>query len=141
MFIDQLTNSGTIPTLELSVRYAAERQRLLAHNIANISTPDFRAVDVEPGEFQRMLGESLDRRRRGEGGGWRETEQIRRGAGGLLELRPREGSGNILAHDRNDRDVERLMANLAENTAAMRLASELLRSRFDSLRSAIALRA
>ena len=69
------------------------------------------------------------------------SKQIGLGSDGELRLTPRTPSGNILFHDRNNRDLERLMQDNAENVAAFRLSSELLRSRFEMLRSAIAERA
>lgn len=141
MLIDGLINSGPMPVLESAMRFAAQRQTLLAHNIANIETPDFRPMDVAPAEFQSVLSRAVEQRR--ERGGQlelEETAQIRRDAQGMLTLRPRTPSGNILFHDRNNRDVERLMQDLAENTAAFRLASDLLRTRMDLMRTAIAQR-
>lgn len=141
MLIDGLFNSGAMPVLESAMRFAAQRQTLLAHNIANIETPDFRPMDVAPAEFQAVLSRAVEQRR--ERGGplvLEETAQIRRDAQGMLTLAPKTPSGNILFHDRNNRDVERLMQDLAENTAAFRLASDLLRTRMDLLRTAISQR-
>jgi flagellar basal-body rod protein FlgB len=149
MLIDELSNSGAIPALEMTLRFAGARQRLLAHNVANLSTPDFRPVDVSPEGFQKMLREAVEKRseRTGVEGGelpWRPTREIRRaepGSGTEIELRPATPSKNILFHDRNNRDMERTMQDLAENMGVYRVASDLLRTRFDLLRSAIAERA
>jgi flagellar basal body rod protein FlgB len=46
----------------------------------------------------------------------------------------------VLFHDRNNRDLERLMQGLAENTTTYRVAADLLRSRYDVLRTAISQR-
>jgi flagellar basal body rod protein FlgB len=144
MFLADLVNGDAIPTLAMSVRFAAQRQRLIANQVANFSTPDARTPDVAPEGFQKMLREALDERRRSGGRGplpWRETDEIRRGADGELVLRPRTPTGNILFHDRNDRDPERAMQALAENSLALRTSVELLRGRMEILRSAIAQRA
>lgn len=139
--IDGLVNSGAIPVLEASLRFAAGRQTLLAHNIANIDTPDFRPMDVSTADFQRALGEAIDARRaRGLDEGdlpFENTREVARHADGTLTLTPRTGSGSILFHDRNNRDLERMMQDLAENVGAFRVASDLLRHRFEHLRSAI----
>lgn len=144
--INELVNSGALPSLELTLRFAGERQRLIAHNIANLSTPDFRQADVAPAEFAQALRDAVDRRRAATGGetgrlGLRSTRQIRFDADGGIELRPRTTSGstgNILFHDRNNRDLERLMQDNAENVAVHRLSADLLRSRYEILRAAIA---
>lgn len=138
--LGEMLNEGAVPVLEASMRFAAQRQRLLAHNIANLSTPDFRPMDVSPAEFQRALARALDDRRGSDGALELNSRQIRTEAGGGLRLTPASPSGNILFHDRNNRDLERMMADLAENTAAFRLASDLLRSRMEMTRSALAQR-
>jgi len=146
--IGELTNGGAMPALEMTMRFAGARHRLIAHNIANISTPDFRPVDVSVNDFQRMLGEAVDKRREGgsSGGGagaaagelmWKETRELRRAPNGGLELRPGTASSGVLYHDRNNRDTERLMQDLVENATAFRVASDLLRSRYQMLNSAI----
>lgn len=146
----EITNDGAIPALELAMRYAGARQRVLAHNIANIDTPNFRPTDVAPAEFQAALSRAIDARRAGgaaAGGGggnqqgelpFKGTRQIRIGADGRMTLTPRTPSGNVLFHDRNNRDLERLMQDQAENVGAFRLATDLLRSRYEIIRSAIA---
>ena len=44
----------------------------------------------------------------------------------------------MLFHDRNNRDLDRLMQDLAENQMAHGFAITMLRRQFESLRSAIA---
>jgi flagellar basal-body rod protein FlgB len=138
--LDQLLNSGAIQTLELTTQFAARRHEILAHNIANLSTPNFRMRDVSTTGFQQSLGEAIDRRRREFGGGGplrfegtREVEVTKQG----LRLNPGTPSGNILFHDRNDRDLERSMQALVENLAVFRIATDLLKSRIDVLNASI----
>ncbi len=142
MFISGLTNAGALPTLEMGVRFAAQRQRTISHNIANLSTPGFQPKEVSPRAFQEVLGEAVDRRRAKTGGmhgalDWRETAQITRDPRGNLKLVPQDASPNVLFHDRNNRDLERMMADLAENVAAYRVATDLLRSRVAAMTAAI----
>jgi flagellar basal-body rod protein FlgB len=145
--IGELTGGGAMPALELTMRFAGARHRLIAHNIANISTPDFRPTDVSVTDFQRVLGEAIDRRRAGDGRAgagsaagdlmWKETRELRRGTSGGLELRPATPSSGVLYHDRNNRDTERLMQDLVENATVFRVASDLLKSRYQMLNTAI----
>lgn len=144
--IADLVNSGAIQSLELTMRFAGERQRLIAHNIANLSTPDFRPMDVAPAEFAHALRDAIDERRSRTGGEIgelhpRSTAQLTFRSDGGVTLKPKTPSNNILFHDRNNRDLERLMQDNAENVAVYRLSAELLRSRFEVLRAAIAERA
>ena len=100
MLIDDITSSGAIPTLEASLRFAAERQRLIAGNIANISTPDYRQKDVSIAGFQEALGRAIDARRASTGGErgdlpFRSTQELRvDGAGSAdFHLAPKTPSG------------------------------------------------
>jgi flagellar basal-body rod protein FlgB len=135
-----------IPVLEQLVRFAGQRQRIIAHNIANASTPDFVQTDVSPAAFQKVLGEAVQRRRsRGEEGSanrlealeLRETREIGISERGELRLTPLTPRRGLLLHDRNNRDIERLMQDLAENTGVFRVATDLLRSRYQVLNAAI----
>lgn len=145
MFLRELATSDALPALEATIRFAGQRQRVLAHNIANISTPDFRPLDLPVGEFQQALGEAIDgRRARAADGGfprgplpWRETRHIRKDDRGEMTAVASEPSKNILFHDRNNRDLERLMQDVAENTSVYRIATDLLKSRYDLLKTAI----
>ncbi len=132
-FIDRLTNAGSMPALEMTMQFAAQRQRLIAHNIANLDTPNFVQKDVSVGGFQTTLDNAIRQRRSRNGGmhgnlAWRETAELERGRDGGLRLTPDSPSGGVLFHDRNNRDVERLMQALAETTGAFRTAAELYRS-------------
>lgn len=142
MLIDALTNSGPLPTLELSMRFAAQRQRLVAHNIANIDTPDFRPFDASPRGFQDTLREAIDDRRARTGGlhgelRFKPTSELELDGAGELRINPRTPSTGVLFHDRNNRDVERLMQALAETTGAFRAASDLYRAHVNILNTAI----
>lgn len=145
MLLQDVLSSGALPALEATIRFAGARNRLLAHNIANISTPNFRQTDVSPRDFQRMLGEAVDRRRArtgGEHGGLdlAGDRQLRVRGDGSFELNPTMSMGGVLAHDRNNRDLETLMQNLTENLGAYQVATDLMRSRMGTLATAISQR-
>jgi len=140
--------AGSLPTLEAVMRFTGQRQRLLAHNVANLTTPNFQAVDVSPEGFQKVLGEAVAERRKATGGvhgplAMRSTREVEVRGDGSLDLKPLEGTrgvGGVLLHDRNDRDVERLMQSMTENYGVYRVASDLMRSRVGVLRTAISQR-
>lgn len=139
--IKGMFDHGALPTLERLVQFTAARQQVLSHNVANLSTPHFRPVDVDPKAFQAALGKAIDRRRTRPdplGGPLpvSDTQEFRFGNDSItLQSRPR--NQNILFHDRNNRDVERIMQDLAENTMTHRLAIDTLRNQFEMLRVAI----
>ena len=143
MFLDGLLNADSLPTLERASQFAARRQDIIAHNITNVSTPNFQPTDVSVSDFRQSLGEAIDKRRsrfdgvRGELG-LRSSREVKVGADGNLALEPSTFGKGVLFHDRNNRDLERLMQDLVENLTAFRVASDLLKSRMQLLRSAIA---
>ncbi|HYF15110.1 MAG TPA: flagellar basal body rod protein FlgB [Phycisphaerales bacterium] len=141
--IRELANADAMPVLEQMMRFTAQRQRVLAHNIANIDTPDFLPLDVSPQRFQDALRQAVEARRRAGGtGGLAQprSREIRVGRDGSWTLRPGTSSGNILYHDRNNRDVEVMMKDLAENAMTFRVATDLYRQQNDTLRTAISQR-
>ena len=139
--IDGVTNADSIPVLEKVLQFAGQRHRLIVNNIANFSTPGYQAVDVSVEAFQAQLGDAIDARRarHGASGGeldLRDSRMIQFNSTGI-ELHPEPIGRNILFHDRNDRDLERTMQDLAENFMSFRLAAELLRSRMALINTAI----
>ena len=142
MLIDQVTNADAAPVLEAAVQFAGRRHELIAHNIANLDTPNFLPVDVSVKDFQSQLAQAVDRRRDRFGGmrgdlQIRSSREVEQDADGDIRLRPTPSSNNILFHDRNNRDLERSMQDLVENVASFRVSSELLRQHTQMMRMAI----
>jgi len=144
VIFNDLAHAGAAPVLEQVLRFAGARQRLLAHNIANVDTPDFRPVDVSPSAFREELARAVRARREARAGnagalplGDTDEVSFARGLSGSLTLRPSSPSRNVLYHDRNNRDLERLMQSVAENQLMYRTAADLLRRENDLLRTAI----
>jgi len=145
MILDDVLSSGALPALEATIRFAGQRNRLIGHNIANISTPNFQQKDVSPRDFQKWLAEAVDERRARNGGmhgglKLKDDRQFRATRDGSFELNPLSSTGGILAHDRNNRDLESLMQGLSENLAAYQVATDLMRSRMGTLGVAISQR-
>jgi flagellar basal-body rod protein FlgB len=128
MFIEHFLNEGSAPLLEQVVHFTAARHRLIAQNIANVDTPDYRQKDLSVAKFQALLRERLDTARRS-----------RPGAVRFDDLRPqvREPAGGILFHDRNNRSMEQLATDLAKNAMMHNLAIELLRKQYQGMEMAL----
>lgn len=128
MFIERLMNQGNAPLLEQMVKFSQARHRLLAENIVNISTPRYRQKDLSLERFQHLLRERVVQRNGAPVGSVRfddlsaETEYPRR---------------NILFHDQNNRSVEQLMSDQAQNALMHNLMTELLRKQFESVQNAL----
>lgn len=144
MSIAGLTNAGAAPALEATIRFSAQRQRVLAHNIANISTPDFQPTDLSVADFQAQLAAAIDRRRQSDAPEGplhlNNTRELAWSPDGSLKATARRPSEGVLWHDRNNRDLERLMQAQTENLAVFRTATDLLRGRTEAMRAALAQR-
>lgn len=143
--IKGIFQSGAMPTLERLVQFTGARHRVLVDDIANLSTPHYRPRDLDPKAFQQVLGEAIDHRRRQaqplDGPlDVRDTWQLEF-EHDRIQVRPRPVNEGILFHDRNNRDVERTMQRLAENTMTHKMALDFVRSEYDLLRLAIRERA
>ena len=130
MFIERLLDQGGVPVLEQTLRFAAARHKLLAENIVNVDTPDYRQKDLSVEDFQAMLRERVDdRREAGPADGHPGFEDIE------AELQtPQRG---ILFHDGNNRSMEQLMADHAKNAMMHNLVIELLRKQFQTMEMAL----
>lgn len=139
--IEGLLNSGSMPTLERMVQFTSQRHAVIAGNIANLSTPFYRPKDLSVEKFQKHLRRAVEERREGakpRQGELRlnDTREFRFHEG-RLDARPEPLDENIMFHDRNNRDLERIMQDLAENTLAHNAGIEMLKSEFNLLRMAI----
>jgi len=139
--IEQMFNTGAMPALERLVQFTAARHKVIAHNVANLSTPGFRPRELDPADFQQALGEAIDRRRERFGGprgdmNLQDTRQMHF-TDESIELQPGFADDNILFHDRNNRSLEHQMKSLAENAMTHNLALEMMRNQFQMMRTAI----
>ena len=130
MFIERLLDQGNAPLLEQTVRFAAARHRLIAENIVNVDTPNYRQKDLSVDKFQALLRDRVDARRAAAPG------EERPGFGDVTaEVQtPRRG---ILFHDGNNRSMEQLMSDQAKNAMMHNLAVELLKKQFAGLELAL----
>jgi len=139
--INRMLDSGAMPALERLIQFTAARQNVLADNIANLSTPYYKPRDLSPRAFQAQLAKAIDRRRAGANPtagplDLKDTRQIAFKRDGL-EVKAGDSNENILFHDENNRDLDRIMQRLAENTMAHNTAIELMRSELSILETAI----
>jgi flagellar basal-body rod protein FlgB len=128
MFIERLLNQGNSPLIEQAVKFSAARQKLIADNIANVSTPGYRQKDLSVEKFQQLLRERVDERRSAPPGVTRFDDLA-----GELD----RSSSNILFHDRNNRSMEDLMSENAKNALYHNMLIELLRSQMGSIETAL----
>jgi len=128
MFIDRLLNQGAEPMLEETLRFSEARGRLIAENVANISTPGFKQKDLSVEKFQHLLADRAA-----------QAEQSPPGSTAFddIGLDVENTHRGILFHDGQNRSMEGLMSDMAKNALMHNLAIELLRRQFQTLEMAI----
>ena len=134
--IQGVLTTGALPVLERLVQFTARRHEVLTDNIANLSTPYFKPRDLDPATFQAALREAIDTRRRRPNptSGLLPADRTELPLPGAAEGGHHQG---ILFHDQNNRDLERIMQSLAENTMVHNATVQMIRNQFDMLRMAI----
>jgi len=130
MFVERLLDQGNAPLLEQMLRFTAARHRLIAENVVNVDTPDYRQKDLSVEKFQAMLRSRVDRR--GEAASGAEAPPF-----DDVAAEVETPSRGILFHDGNNRSMEQLMSDQAKNAMMHNLAVELLRKQFQAMEMAL----
>jgi len=137
VLMNDIVSGGVTPLIEKTMAFAGARHKMLATNIANITTPGYRAKQLDVKSFQSALREASGKRGDGDlklGS----SKEFRVDSGGLLEVTPsEEPPENLLFQDGTNARIEKQMAMLAENTMVNQAASELLKSQFSDMERAI----
>jgi flagellar basal-body rod protein FlgB len=128
MFIERLLNQDNAPLLEQVLKFSAARHKLIAENVVNISTPNYRQKDLSVGKFQAML---------------RERAEVKAasapGSVGFSDIgaEVQQPNNGILFHDGTNRSVEQLVSDQAKNAMMHNLVVELLRKQYSALEMAL----
>jgi flagellar basal-body rod protein FlgB len=113
-----------------------QRHQLLASNIANADTPNYKARDFD---FSRAMQNALAGRQSAGGIGMAQTASAHiagGGGGGPAELQFRKESQSAVDGNTVDMDVER--AQITENALQYQILTRLISDKFQGLRSAMA---
>lgn len=141
----RLFNSTAIPALQQTLVFTEKRHELLASNIANLDTPDYRARDLPVDRFQDALAESIEQSKRpspghmsGSQGSDLFSNAVQRDD---IASGPRDSMEPIVLHDGSDVSMERQVTEIAKNQGLHNLAVATMRNQFAMLRAAITERA
>lgn len=119
--LSRLFDSGSLPALELMLKFAGARQKTIAANVANCDTAGYVTLDIPDHEFRGALTRAFQG----------QTEPV--------EFRPRASAdAGVLKPGGNNVDLELEMAKMARNTALHGAAAALLAQQFNLLREAVA---
>lgn len=137
-----LFRSSTIPLLTKIAEFGERRQEVLAGNIANIDTPDYKTRDLPVAKFQEALKAAVSSR----------THQASLSPTSLSIqptqtppdlfspdlLRAREApANNITFQDGGNRSIEHEMMQISQNAMLQNLAVELMVAQFNMLQTVI----
>ena len=112
------------------VKFTQTRQKILIQNIINVQNPGFVPQELEVDEFSDLLNNAIDEHVRNQRLVLRDTENIKFGASGSIELKPviDEHGIKLLEEDR-DEYIERQINKLWQNSINQKVAAELLRQK------------
>lgn len=125
---ERLLNQSSEPVLEKMLQFTAARHKLIAEDVINISTPNYRQKDLSLDKFQEMLGERIEQRD-GAGPGETSFDDI------SAELE--EPERGMLFHDGSNRSMEQLMSDQAKNALMHNFIIELMRKQFQTMELAL----
>jgi flagellar basal-body rod protein FlgB len=141
--IGSLVTTSSIDLLERTLNFTEARHQMIVENIANIDTPGYVQQDVSVKDFQDAMSKAIAKQDENFNVPFEpesnDSVTFFPGSSSVM-LHPKSITGPAF-HDRGVRSVDKLMAQLAENGLAHNMAAQLLRGKYDSLRSAISLRA
>jgi len=141
--IGNIFNEPAQVALEFALDATAANGQLIAHNIANADTPNYKAVRLH---FHEHLERELNRAEHGTGIGMTRTNQQHLGRlapGGLEGISTPYGliyteDATTYRLDGNNVDIDHEMAEQAKNSLQFAILTELANRRFQELRTAIA---
>jgi flagellar basal-body rod protein FlgB len=119
--IERLFNGASLSASEAMLLFAANRQKVIAANIANVDTAGYRARDLSEADFQRQLDQLFSSK----------------GKPVVIRSVPAADAG-IVKPNGNNVDLEIEMAKMVRNSALHSTAAALLAQQFTLLREAVA---
>ncbi len=136
-----VTNAGAIPTMEAALAFSWKRHEVILNNIANASTPGFRAQDLSVDGFQAALRKASRTEKRSEpivlGGMPSRPETASLPARADLRFLDPVPVNGIPGHDGNDVTPEVEAAKMAKNAAFYTAMTQLLSRQYDLIEKAI----
>jgi len=147
--IDRLFDSSTIPLLLKTAAFTERRHEVLAGNIANASTPDYRTRDLPVAQFQSALQEAVARKRPVDSAGEKAwsfaaasdpadgTDPFPQSLFRALE----SSRGTVTFQDGNNRSIEQEVMEITKNSLMQTLAIEVMNAQFSRLQAVISERA
>ena len=130
MNLTSLITDNITEILVKIIEFTYTRQKILTRNITNVNNPGFIPKKLAVNEFSNLLNNALNEHIRNQRLIMRDTENIKFGAKGSLEVKPMvdENSKELLEKNR-DEYLKLQINKLFENSLNQRVAAELLRQK------------
>ena|SRR5690554_6084587 len=129
--MDRLLTDGTNHVLQLALDAAAERQRVSAHNLANVNTPDFKRQEVQ---FEEKLKAALFASPKLPLTKTHERHLPRPLALSELQHKVVTDNSTSMRSDGNNVDIDREMVQLSMNQLQYNAVTQVLNNRYGTLR-------
>ncbi len=130
-----LFNKTTLPILQEVISFSEARHQVLAGNVANADTPDYRVRDLSVETFQARLKDAIQTR---------ESRRDVASPGDLKQSQPgdemrevRDAMKNIQFLDGSDVGIEQQVTEVAKNQFLHNLSVSIMSSQFRLLQTAI----
>lgn len=140
MYLSNLMEGGATPAMVKVLAFNERRIGVIAENVANATTPNYKAKQLDAVGFQRALRRAFDQRAGDKTVPFNveNGREVRTDDNGMLVVTPSETpTRNILFHDGTNQSLERQMADLAETVMFHEMVGTLLRGYVDGTRKAI----
>jgi flagellar basal-body rod protein FlgB len=127
-----IVDGTTVPLLEKVAIFGERRNLVLASNVANIDTPNYKRRDLPVGAFESALCDAIR-------AGSDRTDHLSAPSelpSDLLQARE-VGSPSLTFQDNSDRSIEHEMLELTKNASMQGFAIELLNAQMGMLQAAI----
>lgn len=118
--------SNTIQILEQGLNYSSLKQKVIANNIANVDTPNFKAKDVQ---FRTEFHQALQ--------AYRTDPRHFEFKGGTSKFLVTTKNDLVYTHNNNNVDLDKEMSDLAQNQIYYNALVERLNGKFNSLKTVI----
>jgi flagellar basal body rod protein FlgB len=128
MNLTALLTDNVTEILVKIVEFTRRRQKVIIRNITNVQNPEYVPEELEVNEFSCLVDDAVDEHVRNQRLVLRETENIKFGADGSLEIRTVvDKESKRLLDENREEYLDRQMDKLWENSLNQKVAAELLR--------------
>jgi len=134
MLSNLLFNRTVVPDLEKSMNVYSLRQKTISNNIANAMTPGYQALEVSfEEEYRRSLNPNAVRGRR------TDENHLPLGTKNFSQIKPEVRLKGDPLNDSglNNVDIDKEMAEMAENMLRYEMSTKLIGKRFANIKGAI----